>query len=152
MIKYIEGDVFESRDQVLVHGCNCFQRMGSGVAKRVKELYPEAFRVDEENTSYADRGKLGTFTHVATKHYLYKTPLLVVNAYTQYNYNTTTLMLDYDALKTVMYKIATLFGDKSISMPKIGAGLAGGNWVEIEKILNQVFGNKLINVYHFKGE
>ena len=152
MINYIKGNVFDSKDQVLVHGCNCFQRMGAGIAKKVKELYPEAYQADVENTSYADRGKLGTITHAAVKHVIHKTPLIVVNAYTQYNYATTSMMLDYGALRTAMYKIATLFGDKSISMPKIGAGLAGGDWKQIETILNDVFKNKIINVYYTDGE
>ena len=152
MIKYIEGNVFDSGDSVLVHGCNCFHRMGSGVAKTVKEIYPEAFQADLENTSYGDRDKLGTFTHVSTRHYIYKTPLIVVNAYTQYNFGGTGLLLDYGAFSTVMHKVHTMFGDKSISMPRIGAGHAHGDWNVIEPILNKIFYDITINIYHLKGE
>lgn len=152
MINYIEGNVFESHGSVLVHGCNCFQRMGSGVAKMVKEVYPEAFQADMENSSYGDRAKLGTFTHAVTRHYIYKTPLIVVNAYTQFNYGTMQLQVDYGAMSEVMKKVKTMFGDKSISMPRIGSGLAGGDWTVIEQILNKIFFDKTINVYKLIGE
>ena len=151
MINYIVGDLFTSKDQVLVHGCNCMHRMGSGVAKRVKELYPEAFTSDTENSSYGDRGKLGTYTYISTRHFMYKTPLLVVNAYIQYNFGSNVQQVDYLALETVMYKISSVLSDKSISMPMIGSGLAGGDWTQIEKILSKVFQHQTINIYRLQS-
>jgi O-acetyl-ADP-ribose deacetylase (regulator of RNase III) len=121
--------------------------MASGVALKVKELYPDAYQSDVENSSYGDRGKLGTFTHARVKHYLHGTPLMVINLYTQYNFGTHQLMLDYNALRSGMQKVMMMFGENRISMPRIGSGLAGGDWIQIENILNQSSGARPINVY-----
>jgi hypothetical protein len=66
--------------------------------------------------------------------------LIVVNAYTQYKYGRNhkdgaTAPFDYEAFTLCMRKINNLFGGKHIGLPKIGAGLAGGDWERIEKII-----------------
>lgn len=35
----------------------------------------------------------------------------------------------------------------SIHMPKIGSGLAGGDWLKIEKIINKIFVDENVYVY-----
>lgn len=42
-IEYINGDLFSTNVRTIAHGCNAQGVMGSGVAKIVKALYPEAF-------------------------------------------------------------------------------------------------------------
>ncbi len=37
----------------------------------------------------------------------------------------------------------------TVGMPRIGCGLAGGDWAVVEKILNRIFGPRLIYVYDF---
>jgi O-acetyl-ADP-ribose deacetylase (regulator of RNase III) len=40
-----------------------------------------------------------------------------------------------------------MFGEHTISMPRIGTGLAGGDWMKIEPMLLRLSGNKTTNVY-----
>ena len=66
--------------------------------------------------------------------------LVVVNSYTQYKYGRNhkdgaIAPIDYEALTLCMRKINKVFEGKRIGMPKIGAGLAGGDWKRIEKII-----------------
>ena len=72
---------------------------------------------------------------------------IVINAYTQYNYSSHKPQLDYFALGTVLEQIKQDFPNYKIIMPKIGAGLAGGNWDIISSIIEQIFPNSIIDVY-----
>ena len=62
--------------------------------------------------------------------------LTVVNAYTQYRYGHG-LQLDYDALTLCLRKMNHEFKGKTIGLPTIGTGLAGGDWLKIKKIINK---------------
>lgn len=66
--------------------------------------------------------------------------LIVVNAYTQYNYGKNhadgdAAPVDYAAIILCMRKINHTFKGKHIGLPKIGSGLAGGSWILIERII-----------------
>ena len=39
----IEGNIFDCKEDIIVHQVNCQGVMGSGLAKQVKEKYPEVF-------------------------------------------------------------------------------------------------------------
>ena len=66
--------------------------------------------------------------------------IIVVNSYTQYHYGKNHVdgvskPLDYEALTLCMRKINHIFKGKHIGLPKIGAGLAGGDWERIKQII-----------------
>lgn len=148
MIKYIKDDLFKAKEDVLVHGCNCFCTMGSGVAKFVKQYYPEAYSIDRL-TEYGNKNKLGTYSIAGyIKHHFYpERKITIINAYTQYSTFGREDLFEYDAFRTVLRKIKDAFSEYTICMPKIGAGLAGGDWNRIEQIINEVFDDKEIVVY-----
>ena len=150
MIKYIQGDILDpSLDLgVLVHGCNCFHTMKSGVAKVIAERYPEAAAVDKL-TSYGDRSKLGSIS-VASAGDDEHSPL-IVNGYIEFNYGREPghRYVSYDALVQVMEAVKDIVKDDTetrIGLPKIGAGLGGGDWLIIEAIINSVFKDREIIV------
>ena len=64
-MKIIKGDIIKLAQQgqfdVIVHGCNCFCTMGSGIAKAVKSCFPIAFQVDLK-TQKGEKAKLGTYS------------------------------------------------------------------------------------------
>lgn len=61
----------------------------------------------------------------------------VINAYTQYDYGTDKINLDYDALRLCLRKINMLCDGLDIGLPKIGCGLAGGDWNIVSKIIEE---------------
>ncbi len=135
-MKILEGDLLQlaatGEFDVIVHGCNCFCTMGAGIAKGIKTLFPEAYQADLA-TKAGDREKLGTITWV--KIVRDDTEFIVVNAYTQYHYAGPGRLCDYDAIRSCFAKIKTLFPGCRIGLPKIGAGLAGGDWQTISNII-----------------
>lgn len=44
MIRIIEGNLFDTKAEIICHQCNCQGVMGSGVAAEVKKRYPEVFQ------------------------------------------------------------------------------------------------------------
>jgi hypothetical protein len=61
--------------------------------------------------------------------------LTVVNSYSQYIPAAHLKPLDYEALTLCLRKINHTFKGKHIGLPKIGAGLAGGDWDRIKTII-----------------
>lgn len=125
---------------VLVHGCNCYHTMGAGVARLVKEKYPFAFVVDKK-TSFANTNKLGTLSIAKVG------SLVIANAYTQFDYRGEK-NVDYDAIRACMKNVKLLFSGKRIGMPKIGAGLAGGQWTLVADIVREELADELVTVYY----
>ena len=111
---------------VIVHGCNCMGVMGAGLARSIKDAYPEAYNV------YMKSNKtLGSIS------YAQYTNLIIVNACTQFGYGRTGLYTNYDAVRTVFKSIKHMFSGKRIGLPQIGAGLGGGDWNIISKIIDE---------------
>lgn len=142
--EFIKGDLLvafeELKFDAIAHGCNCYCKMGSGIAKPIKQKYPAAYKADCE-TKEGDRTKLGTYSKADTK---FGT---VINAYTQYNFWDPGRNADYDAIKSVFEKINIDFKDKTIGIPLIGCGLAGGDWNVVSKLINDATPDVNIVVY-----
>lgn len=130
----LQGDIVrlaeEGHFDVIVHGCNCFCRMGAGLARQIVTKYPIALTTDKETTK-ADITKLGTYTSVNVGAFT------IVNAYTQYRYGYIGKHVDYHAIQDVFELIKKDFTGLRIGYPRIGAGLAGGNWRIISEIINE---------------
>lgn len=118
---------------VIVHGCNCFCDMGAGIAKEIKKVFPCAYTADKQ-TTIGDIKKLGTFTF--SKYIINNHEVIVVNAYTQFNWKGEGNQVDYPAIKKVFSLIKEHFSGKRIGYPLIGAGLGGGDWEVISKIID----------------
>jgi len=154
MIKEIKGDLLKlakaGEFDMIIHGCNCFCKMGSGIAKQIKEQFPKAYEVDQE-TKEGDINKLGTYTLAQVTPYGHPM-LFIVNAYTQYRYGTDKVQVDYEALTLVMRKINHDNSGIRIGLPLIGAGLAGGDWNRIKKIIETEFTKNKVTIVHYSKE
>jgi len=149
MIKYIRGDIFKGKEDIIVHGCNCFKAMNSGIAKQVRALYPGAWKADYDFGEVGDENKLGDFTQWIGTHVYYPQRVKIINAYTQYRYGTDSIKCDYEAMANAFRKIRIGNPFHSIAMPKIGCGLAGGDWNIVSKIIEEVFGDRKITIYEY---
>lgn len=119
---------------VIVQGCNCYCRMGNGLAKQIRTQYPEAYDADL-NTIPGDRTKLGTYTQVRTRD-----GFTIVNAYTQYRFNRTGErqdLFEYDAFERILNQLANELPNSRFGFPLIGAGLAGGDLTKIVAAIDQ---------------
>lgn len=151
-IKYIDGDLIKLAQNghfdVIVHGCNCFCTQGAGIAKQMAKYFQTNDSSKYNLESESDKGnhdKLGniqSYSWYVEQENGKKRRLDVVNAYTQYHYGKKFgVPFDYDAFALICkklnqrYKENKYYKARTIGMPKIGAGLAGGDWDRIEKII-----------------
>lgn len=137
-MKIIQGNLITLAKQnyfdVIVHGCNCFCTMGAGIAKTIKSEFPEAYEADCQ-TPKGDKSKLGTISYASIDRDGMN--LTVVNGYTQFNYDGAGTLVDYDAVASVFSLIKQQFSGQKIGYPKIGAGLAKGDWQIISSIIDR---------------
>jgi O-acetyl-ADP-ribose deacetylase (regulator of RNase III) len=162
-MKYLHGNLLDMAEagkfDIIVQGCNCFNNMGSGIAKQIKERYPKAYLADQL-TQKADVTKLGKFTQAHISHRMglngdnfMNSNFTIINAYTQYSYGFEKVHLDYVALGNVFKQIKLLYdmnpqAPARIGIPMIGAGLAGGDWELIEIMIDGMgFSNLTCVVY-----
>jgi O-acetyl-ADP-ribose deacetylase (regulator of RNase III) len=147
MIKYVDGDLIRDSDQyeVIAHCCNCFCVMGAGIAPQIKHKFPEAYAVDCATIS-GDQNKLGTIT------YTENTTPIVVNLYGQFDYKGRQfgrMDLDYTALRKSLSAMKAKFTGKKFGMPMIGAGLAGGDWDIIERIIQEEMNGEDVTIVKY---
>ena len=133
-MKTVKGDLLalakEGKFDIIVQGCNCHNVMGSGIARQIREEFPDAWMADQQ-TLKGDKNKLGHYTIGMGGR------LVIINAYTQYNTakQAGEDVFDYHACYEVLNKISERFGKWRIGLPMIGMGLAGGDPVRIMNML-----------------
>lgn len=137
-VHQIQGDLLQlamrGQFDVIVHGCNCQCQMGKGIALSIKRLFPEAYKADCA-TEKGAFSKLGTMSIAEIKRS--NVGFFIVNAYTQFHWRGEGVKADYDAIRKVMQGVKLKFAGKRIGYPRIGAGLAGGDWTEISAIIDR---------------
>lgn len=175
MYNEVDGDLIELAKEgtfdVIVQGNNCFNTQGSGLAPQmVKAFRTDTFKM-ESPIYKGDINKLGTIDYrrvylktgtwsafevtETDECFKPKPNVVVVNAYTQYNYGAyrkggSEKPVDYDAITMVMRKINHIFKGKHIGLPRIGAGLAGGDWSIIKGIIQKELKDCEVTVVNYK--
>jgi O-acetyl-ADP-ribose deacetylase (regulator of RNase III) len=137
-MKVVKGDLIkkamDKTFDVIIHGCNCQCAMGAGIAKVIKDQFPEAYEADL-NTEKGARDKLGSISYATVIRNDHE--ITVVNGYTQFHWSGSGVLADYEAIRSVMRHVKDKFSGKKVGYPKIGAGLAGGDWAIISKIIDE---------------
>jgi O-acetyl-ADP-ribose deacetylase (regulator of RNase III) len=119
---------------VIVHGCNCFCQMGAGIAKTIKQVFPAAYQADLATVA-GDQTKLGTYSVAQVD--VPGRELVIINAYTQYQWRGAGLKADYEAIRRVFQRVKRAYAGRRIGYPALGAGLAGGDWAIIAAIIEE---------------
>jgi O-acetyl-ADP-ribose deacetylase (regulator of RNase III) len=128
MLTHTKGNLLDLAEaglfDVVVQGCNCFNTMGGGIAREIRERYPNVAEIDAK-TRKGDYNKLGTWTGDLVIDDDFR--FTVVNAYTQYNMSTGQDVFEYTAFALILQKLVHVYGQFRIGLPYIGMGLAGGD-------------------------
>jgi O-acetyl-ADP-ribose deacetylase (regulator of RNase III) len=155
-ITYKKGDVLQAfkngEVDVVIHQTNCMGVMGSGIARQIKEQFPEAYRA-YKNDEYMRGLKLGNFSYAWIE--TSSRPLvlgIIINLNGQNEYNDRTKCnTNYAALGKGLFDVEQqLKKHLVVAMPKIGAGLGGGDWKIIEAIIESVFYDREVFVYELE--
>lgn len=147
MFHTVKGDVFKSKCDIIAHGCNCKGAFGSGVAGQMARIHPLAQRAYFEKHK-TEGWRLGDAQFVESK------GQIIANLGTQKNYGnaakTGQVYCDYEGIREAMTKVYEYAkaNNKTVAIPKIGAGLAGGDWSTIKKIIKAIFHD--YDIYYFE--
>ena len=135
MIKYVKGDLFSVKSGIIAHGVNTKGAFGSGVAYTMSVTYPEV-RERYLEKHRCDGWQLGDVQVTDLNNGLF-----IANCATQDDYGLGKVHANYEAIRVCMEKLKRFakMRNLTISIPRIGAGLAGGSWETIEQILKEVF-------------
>lgn len=133
-IRYTLGDLFKSNEPILLHGCNARGRMGSGVARLVRDLHPAAYKAYRDE--FERNGlKLGQVIWAKSG------SQMIGNAITQESYgNDGALYVSYEAVRSCFRAVNTYVeaqgnGIVTVGLPMIGAALGGGDWRVLSSII-----------------
>ena len=166
----VDGDLIklakEAKFDVIVHGCNCLSTMGAGIAPQMARAFGcDRFEMELWGPTVEKLGCIDYQTLVLGEHAIWslddaknnrnEPELTVVNAYTQHMYGRNHVdglarPFDYEAFTICMRKINEVFSGKHIGMPKIGAGLAGGDWNRIERIIEETLWACEVTIVNYK--
>lgn len=162
-VEIIDGNLldFPNDINVIAHSCNTRNIMGAGIAKQIKDRYPEAYEADTKayDTEYDKNGQyvhwLGKFSkaEINDRKYIY-------NMYTQASVGEGR-QVDYEvfwkAVKRVEQDLFEMNVNKHeydgsappiLGLPYgISCGLAGGSWRIIKAIIEDIFLDSPIKCY-----
>lgn len=154
-LTHVDGDLLKHKTiQAIGHQANCQNTFGSGIARSIKEMYPEAYLADTLcDLSEVDR--LGNFTmaHVpinGTVNRYNNHISRIFNLYGQNlgtNYTKRDRKTNYEALYSALEKMAGVLteydGDHRpavVGFPFLmGSALGGGNWKIVERLIEVAF-------------
>ena len=121
-----------------------YKGKAKGIASSIMKRYPEAAKVD----GYLSQGYTRLGKVVDWWGWDYNNDKRGFNLYAQYRYGnaakTKELYTDYEALHQCLIIMADMLGDsctshpRIVGIPRIGCGLAGGDWNVVSSILMSV--------------
>ena len=149
MVNYFHGDLFQSDCNVVCHQCNCRGAYNAGIAKVVRNLYPQAYMVFMRRYRTGN-SKLGEIDVVPCAWIVGKMRY-VINMYSQDTFaERHKRHTDYNAFQECLNKIKYFANNHpgvKIGFPtKIGCGLAGGDWDIVRKMIDNTFADSKYNV------
>ena len=151
MIKHKLQDIFDDLDDIdiIIHQANCQNVMGSGIAKSLKDKFPQVYKVDTE-AAIKGTNILGGISVAANTN-----GPMVINMYSQNKYYPRNIKhTDYYAFRICLLRVkikALLYmgNNTKIAIPyKIGCDLAGGDWEIVKKIIEDELHNMNVTIYY----
>lgn len=138
-IQEYKGNLLESHCNIIMHQCNTMRTMGAGIAKQIKNKYPEAYKADcQFMMAQPPQQKLGQFSWAQAADGRF-----IVNLYGQLRYGREKQHTDYVALQSALQQsfhwVKNNFTNPIVGLPKgMGCNNAGGDWETVYDIIETV--------------
>jgi len=152
-INYIFGSALEpiSKPAIICHICNNVGAWGAGFVIAISRKWdkPEASYRKWYKSGY--NWELGNVQFVKVENDIHIANMIAQN---NISFNSGSAPIDYKAVRKSLIKLATkaTLLNATVHMPRIGCGLAGGKWNEIEVIINETLIARNIPVYVYTLE
>lgn len=142
-MRFVKGNLLEATEPVIMHGCNAQGVMGSGVAKYVREKWPEAYEDYKEFCSTTENSA----ELVGYNHYFDVSndsgAKVLINAITQNTFGEgkqaryTAILECVDQADLDCDDLTDDEGILHIAIPLIGCGLGGLKWEILKELLDE---------------
>ena len=152
MIKIVQGDLLQATENIICHQVNCQGVMNSGVAKSIREAFPEAYESyikmvnHYRNSGLKQKDLLGRINGAVVGENKW-----VANMFGQLTYgydgkqytNTTALFNCFKDIRGIAER-----NELSVAMPyMIGCYRGGADWKEVEELLLIAFKGYEVTLY-----
>jgi O-acetyl-ADP-ribose deacetylase (regulator of RNase III) len=149
-ISYVDGDATRPEGdgpKIICHVCNDIGAWGRGFVLAVSARWPEP---EAQYRAWHRLGNAGGFSLGAVQFVKVDAAIAVANMVGQRGLGTSSIVppIRYDAVAACLRKVAdkALETGASVHMPRIGCGLAGGEWSRIEPLLQKNLCDRGISV------
>lgn len=156
-IRYVRGDALYPAgrgNKIIVHCCNDVGKWGRGFVVALSQRWQEPERAylkwchDQKADLTSDSFGLGQNQYIKVEPDIWVCNLIGQHG-TRSRSNPTPI--DYNAIERGFCKLAAMSQllKASIHMPRLGNGLAGGDWQRIETIINEtlIAAKRIVRVY-----
>lgn len=150
-IHYLHGDATQPRDEgprIIAHVCNDLGRWGKGFVLAISKRWAKP---ESEFRLWARTGGEHPFQLGAVQFVMVEPKLWVANMIGQHDIYPTKAgpPVRYDAISTSLAKVGEFAVEQeaSVHMPRIGCGLAGGEWSRVEAIIGDTLIAKGVQVF-----
>lgn len=149
-IKYLKGDATNPKtegNKIIAHICNDIGGWGKGFVMAISKKWKNPEEEYQEWFKNGDNFNLGEIQMVQVEQDLW-----IANMIAQHKINPNSdgiPPIRYDAIEACLKKLSEDAQklNATIHMPRIGCGLAGGKWEQIEPIIINNLSEKEIEVY-----
>ncbi|MDR4955134.1 macro domain-containing protein [Chryseobacterium sp. ES2] len=153
-IQYIKGDAIRPNvegNKIISHICNDIGGWGKGFVTTISKRWKQPEQAYREWFKSKENFILGEIQMVQTEKDIW-----ICNMIAQHNIITHSDIppIRYNALEECLLKLSYEAQEQcaSVHMPRIGCGLAGGKWEEIEPIIGRTLLAKDVEVYVYDFE
>lgn len=159
LIKIVNGDLLDSKENLILHQVNCTGKMNSGVAKAIRDKWEVVFeKYSSAISDFESRFVRGALIGKVQSVLVNKEPSqYVVNMFSQDSYGYDgQRYTDYEALYKCLEQVAKVARDNnfSVALPyKLGCDRGGANWNIVYTMIEEVFKNHTqpIVIYNLNG-
>lgn len=153
-IKYVKGDATapeEIGNKIIVHICNDIGGWGKGFVLAISKRWVEPEKQYREWYKFKDKFALGEVQFVQVENDIWVANVIGQHKISKDEHGNPPIR--YDAIAEGLKKVGDFAEEiqASIHMPRIGCGLAGGTWDNIEPLIDENLSSKQIavTVYDF---
>lgn len=149
-IIYKNGNLLDSQADVIAHQVNCQGVMGSGVAKQIKEKWPDVFAQYDYHTRMLENACLGNCQMVQINESQFVANLFGQRYYGRENLRYTS----YDGIYDALVKLQVYMNNRncnSVAFPyKMSSDRGGADWNVILAMIESVFKDTNVTIEIWK--
>ncbi len=143
MIRYIKGNLLESRAEALVNTVNTVGVMGKGIALQFKKAFPQNFKVYEKACK---SGALNVGQMLIHEEHLLEGRKFIINFPTKTSWK---LPSEYEYIEKGLLALKKAIiekGIRSIALPPLGAGNGGLNWNKVKILIEKALADLDVDI------